>query len=138
MQKHGLLPNSQKALTIMGWVGYHDYEGTATTDAGERPRIVRDLGDRRLLILRNHGLLSVGGSMGEAFVWIYRLETACRHQIDALAGGAELQPLSSGTRQRTIEQGLRMYGPGGFIEAGKEWPALLRQLERAGMNDYCT
>ena len=137
MQKQGLLPSSQKALTIMGWVGYHDYEGTAT-DAGEQPRIVCDLGDRRLLILRNHGLLSVGESMGEAFVWIYRLETACRHQIDALAGGAELQPLSSETRQRTIEQGLRMYGPGGFIEAGKEWPALLRQLERAGMNDYCT
>ena len=135
MQKHGLLPNSQKAVTIMGWVGYHDYEGTAT-DAGEQPRIVRDLGDRRLLILRNHGLLSVGESMGEAFVWIYRLETACRHQIDALAGGAELQPLSPETRQRTIEQGLRMYGPGGFIEAGREWPALLRQLERAGMSDY--
>ena len=87
MQRHGLLPNSQKALTIMGWVGYHDFEGTAT-DAGEQPRIVRDLGDRRLLVLRNHGLLSVGETMGEAFVWIYRLETACRHQIDALAGGA--------------------------------------------------
>ena len=53
MQKQGLLPNSQKALTIMGWVGYHDYEGTAT-EAGEQPRIVRDLGDRRLLVLRNH------------------------------------------------------------------------------------
>ena len=136
MQRHGLLPNSQKALTIMGWVGYHDFEGTAT-DAGEQPRIVRDLGDRRLLVLRNHGLLSVGGTMGEAFVWIYRLETACRHQIDALAGGAELQPISAETQERTIEQGLRMYGPGGFVAAGREWPALLRQLERAGMSDYC-
>ena len=135
MQKHGLLPNSQKALTIMGWTGYHDYEGTAI-EADEQPRIVRDLGDRRLLILRNHGLLSVGETMGEAFVWIYRLETACRHQIDALSGGAELQPLTAGTRRRTIEQGRRMYGPGGFIEAGKEWPALLRQLDRAGMSDY--
>ena len=93
MQKEGLLPNSQKALTILGWTAYHDFEGTAT-EADEQPRIVRDLGDRRLLILRNHGLLSVGETMGEAFVWIYRLETACRHQIDALAGGAELQPLS--------------------------------------------
>ena len=69
MQKQGLLPSSQKALTILGWVGYHDFEGTAT-EAGERPRIVRDLGDRRLLVLRNHGLLSVGETMGEAFVWI--------------------------------------------------------------------
>jgi len=136
MQRHGLLPASQKALTIMGWVGYHDFEGTAT-EAGERPRIVHDLGDRRLLVLRNHGLLSVGETMGEAFVWIYRLETACRHQIDALAGGAELQPISHETQERTIEQGRRMYGPAGFIEAGKEWPALLRQLERAGMSDYC-
>ena len=136
MQRHGLLPASQKALTIMGWVGYHDFEGTAT-DAGEQPRIVRDLGDRRLLVLRNHGLLSVGETMGEAFVWIYRLETACRHQIDALAGGAELQPISAETQERTMEQGLRMYGPGGFVEAGREWPALLRQLERAGMDDYC-
>ena len=135
MQRHGLLPSSQKALTIMGWVGYHDFEGTAT-EAGEQPRIVHDLGERRLLVLRNHGLLSAGETMGEAFVWIYRLETACRHQIDALAGGVELQPISPETQQRTIEQGLRMYGPGGFIEAGKEWPALLRQLERAGMNDY--
>ena len=105
MQKEGLLPNSQKALTILGWTGYHDYEGTAT-EAEEQPRIVRDLGDRRLLILRNHGLLSVGETMGEAFVWIYRLETACRHQIDALAGGAELQPLSAETQSRTIRQGL--------------------------------
>ena len=136
MQKHGLLPSSQKALTIMGWVGYHDFEGTAT-EPGEQPRIVRDLDDRRLLVLRNHGLLSVGETMGEAFVWIYRLETACRHQIDALAGGSELQPIPQETQERTIRQGLRMYAPGGFVEAGKEWPALLRQLERAGMGDYC-
>ena len=136
MQKEGLLPNSQKALTILGWTAYHDYEGTAT-EPGEQPRIVRDLGDRRLLILRNHGLLSVGETMGEAFVWIYRLETACRHQIDALAGGAELRELSPETRERTIRQGLAMYGRGGFIEAGREWPALLRQLVRAGMDDYC-
>ena len=135
MQRQGLLPASQKALTLLDWLAYHDFEGAAT-QAGEQPRIVRDLGDKRLLILRNHGLLSVGETMGEAFVWIYRLETACRHQIDALAGGAELQPLAAGTQARTIEQGRRMYGPGGFVEVGREWPALLRQLDRAGMGDY--
>lgn len=135
MQKHGLLPASQKALTVMGWVGYHDFEGPAV-DAGEQPRIVRDLGDKRILILRNHGLLSVGRTIGEAFVWIYRIETACRLQIDALSGGSELQPLSEDTQRKSIEIGRKMYGPGGFIEVGREWPALLRQLERAGMDDY--
>ena len=135
MQKHGLLPASQKALTLMGWLAYHDFEGAAL-DVGERPRIVDDLGEKKLMILRNHGLLSVGRTMGEAFVWMYRLETACRMQIDALSGGAELNPISEATQQRTIEQGLKMYAPGGFIEAGLEWPALIRQLERTDGTGY--
>jgi ribulose-5-phosphate 4-epimerase/fuculose-1-phosphate aldolase len=137
MQQHGLLPASQKALTIMGWVNYHDFEGPALhTD--ERPRIVNDLGDRKILILRNHGLLSVGETVGEAFVWIYRIETACRLQIDALSGGAALFPLSEEIQQHSIQTGRTMYGKGGFIEAGKEWPALLRQLERLDGLGYRT
>jgi ribulose-5-phosphate 4-epimerase/fuculose-1-phosphate aldolase len=135
MQKQGLLPASQKALTVMGWTGYHDFEGPAL-DADEQPRIVRDLGDKRVLILRNHGLMTVGATVGEAFVWMYRIETACRQQIDALSGGGELMPLSEATQAKSIDQGLKMYGKGGFIEVGLEWPALLRQLERAGMDDY--
>ncbi len=135
MQQHGLLPASQKALTVMGWVAYHDFEGPAL-DMGERPRIVGDLGDRKILILRNHGLLSVGETVGEAFVWIYRIETACRLQIDALSGGSELNPLSKATQQKSIETGLKMYDKGGFIEVGREWPALLRQLERIDGTGY--
>jgi ribulose-5-phosphate 4-epimerase/fuculose-1-phosphate aldolase len=135
MQKQGLLPASQKALTVMGWLAYHDFEGAAL-DTNERPRIVGDLGERKILILRNHGLLSTGCSVGEAFVWTYRIETACRQQIDAQSGGAQLMPLSAETQQRTIDQGLKMYGPGGFIEVGLEWPALLRQLERADGDGY--
>jgi hypothetical protein len=69
-------------------------------------------------------------------VWMYRIETACRIQIDALSGGSELQSLSEATQAKTIEQGLKMYGPGGFIETGKEWPALLRQLERVDGTSY--
>ena len=134
-QAQGLLPVTQKALTLMGWLAYHDFEGAAF-DTGERPRIVRDLGDRRILILRNHGLMTVGKTVGEAFVWMYRIETACRIQIDALSGGSELQPLSATTQAKTIEQGVKMYGPGGFIETGKEWPALLRQLERLDGTSY--
>jgi ribulose-5-phosphate 4-epimerase/fuculose-1-phosphate aldolase len=113
MQKQGLLPASQKALTVMGWVGYHDFEGPAV-DASEQPRIVSDLSDNRILILRNH----------------------CRLQIDALSGGSELQSLSEETQNKSVQMGLKMYAKGGFIEVGREWPALLRQLERAGMDDY--
>ncbi len=76
--------------------------------------------------------------MGEAFVWMYRIETACRMQIDALSGGAELNPVSEATQKHTIAQGLKMYAPGGFIEAGLEWPALIRQLERISGTDYKT
>src|SRR5499426_1051701 len=88
-QRQGLLPVSQKALTLTGWIAYHDFEGAAF-DRGERPRIVQDLGEKRILILRNHGLMTVGKTAGEAFVWMYRIETACRNQIDALSGGREL------------------------------------------------
>jgi ribulose-5-phosphate 4-epimerase/fuculose-1-phosphate aldolase len=135
-QKNGLLPASQKALTLMGWIGYHDFEGVAL-DLDERPRIVTDLGDRKLLILRNHGLMSVGETVGEAFVWMYRIETACRIQIDALSGGSELSPVSESTQEHTIAQGLKMYGAGGFIQPGREWPTLVRQLERLDGRGYC-
>ena len=113
----------------MGWVGYHDFEGAAL-DLDERPRIVSDLGEKKVLLLRNHGLMTVGKSVGEAFVWMYRIETACRIQIDALSGGSELNPISDSTQEHTIAQGLEMYGEGGFIQPGREWPTLVRQLER--------
>ena len=57
-------------------------------------------------------------------------------KIDAMTGGAELQQISEATQQKSIDMGLNMYSEGGFLEAGKEWPMLLRQLERAGMDDY--
>jgi ribulose-5-phosphate 4-epimerase/fuculose-1-phosphate aldolase len=134
-QKAGLLPLTQTAMFLDGEVGYHDFEGPAL-DADEQPRIVRDIEGKKILILRNHGLLSVGETVGEAFVWIYRIETACRHQIDAMTGGAELQQISEATQQKSIQTGLDMYGKGGFLEVGREWPMLLRQLERASMDDY--
>lgn len=134
-QKNGLLPSSQKALTLMGWIGYHDFEGAAL-DLDERPRIVADLGDKKILVLRNHGLMTVGRTVGEAFVWMYRIETACRIQIDALSGGSELNPISEKTQEHTISQGLKMYGEDGFIQPGREWPTLLRQLERLDGSGY--
>lgn len=130
----GLLPLTQKALNILHFVRYHDFEGTAL-DLDERERIVRDLGDEgRVVILRNHGALTVGRSVAEAWVWNYRLEMACRFQVDALAcAGAGLRLLrpSEQTARRTIEQGREFFSPGGIAAPGDlEWPSLLRRLER--------
>jgi ribulose-5-phosphate 4-epimerase/fuculose-1-phosphate aldolase len=135
MQKSGLLPVSQKALSLMGWLAYHDYEGPASYLTA-RPRLVNDLGDKRILMLRNHGLLTVGETMGEAFVWMYRIENACRLQITAMTGGAELQQISEEVRHKTIQQGLDMYRKGGRNEVGREWAVLLRQLENADGAGY--
>lgn len=92
-QKGGLLPLSQFNLFLYGGVGYHDYEGLAL-DADEKSRLVADLGDHRMMILRNHGTLTVGETIGEAFFHMYNLERACKIQILAQAGGnADLETL---------------------------------------------
>jgi len=135
MQKNGLLPVSQKALALMGWLAYHDYEGPVSYLTAQ-PRIVKDLGDKRILVLRNHGLLTVGETMGEAFVWMYRVENACRLQITAMTGGAELQQIPEEVRNRSTKQGLDMYRKGGRYEVGQEWEVLLRQLEKADGAGY--
>ncbi|MBT5896683.1 MAG: class II aldolase/adducin family protein [Rhodospirillaceae bacterium] len=85
-QKEGLLPVSQFNLFHYGGVAYHDYEGLAL-DADEKQRLVADMGDHRMMILRNHGTLTIGGDVGEAFFHMYNLERACKIQIAAQAGG---------------------------------------------------
>lgn len=137
MQAAGLRPLSQKACVMLDFVGYHDYEGAAL-DEDERERLVRDLGpEGRVLILRNHGALTVGRTVGEAFCWMLRLETACKYQIDGQAGGQALHELSETTIRHTRAQGRKMLGQGGFLETGKvEWPGLLRKLERERGTSY--
>jgi len=137
MQAQGLRPLSQKACVMLDFLGYHDYEGAAL-DEDERERLVRDLGPQgRVLILRNHGAMTVGRSVGEAFCWMLRLETACQFQIDGQAGGATLHELSEATIAHTRAQGRKFLGPGGFLEVGKvEWPGLLRKLERERGTSY--
>ncbi len=139
MQKAGLLPLSQKALVMWNMLRYHDYEGPAL-DNDERPRIVKDLGpDGRVLILRNHGGLTVGRSVAEAFVWMYRLHTACKMQINALAGNQPMQWLQPTTVEHAAAQGQKMLGPGGFAHVGQvEWQSLLRKLERDRGASYKT
>jgi ribulose-5-phosphate 4-epimerase/fuculose-1-phosphate aldolase len=125
-QKDGLLPISQQALFPLASLAYHDYEGLALNDA-EKPRLVEDLGTKNNLILRNHGLLTIGKSAAEAFLSMYILERACRIQILAQSGGAELiqvpdqilQGVASQMSAVTVGQG-----------AALTWPGLLRKLNR--------
>jgi ribulose-5-phosphate 4-epimerase/fuculose-1-phosphate aldolase len=125
-QKHGLLPITQTAMTLTGAVAYHDYEGIAT-DLSERARLVRDLGDKSVMILRNHGTLTVGETVADAFIRMYFLERACEAQVLALRGGAEINRPPEGTPEKTAEQaafGLTYMG------RALAWPALLRKLDR--------
>jgi len=117
----GLLPISQHALKFHDRIGYHDYEGIAC-DLDERRRLVADLGPHGAMILRNHGLLTVGASVAEAFVTNYFLEMACKVQIDAQATGATLLRPSPEVRERTARQ----YEAGGEVSP---WGALLRLLD---------
>jgi ribulose-5-phosphate 4-epimerase/fuculose-1-phosphate aldolase len=146
MQKHGLLPLSQKALLISDFVCYHDYEGGAT-NLDERQRIVRDLsapgeGEKRIMILRNHGALTVGRTAGEAFAWMYWLEIACRQQVAGLSANTELIELSPEVIAHTRAQGRRLErrvpSTGSNAEQGFQWPALLRKLERERGASYRT
>jgi len=88
-QKRGLLPISQQASVIMQSLAYHDYEGIAVRDE-EKVRLQSHLGSANYLMLRNHGLLTVGRTIGEAFLYMYTFESACQAQIGAMAGGTEL------------------------------------------------
>jgi ribulose-5-phosphate 4-epimerase/fuculose-1-phosphate aldolase len=123
----GLLPITQTAMLIRGEVAYHDYEGVAV-DLDERERIIADLGDKGAMLLRNHGTLAVGETVGEAFVRIYFLERACQAQIMALSAGADnLNNPPQGAPEVAAAQGkigLKM------AAGALAWPALLRKAYR--------
>jgi ribulose-5-phosphate 4-epimerase/fuculose-1-phosphate aldolase len=125
-QKAGLLPISQQATVALASLGYHDYEGIALRDE-EKPRLVTDLGRRASLILRNHGLLTVGRSIGDAFVNMFTLQRACEIQVLAQSGGAELitvDPRIVSGVKANVDTVTR--GGGGALA----WPGLLRRLDR--------
>jgi len=125
-QAEGLRPLSQQSLFALASLGYHDYEGVALNE-DEKPRLVADLGDRQILILRNHGLLTVGRTAAEAFLLMYVVESACRIQVLAQSGG---QPLV--TIPEPILRGIRAQADQVTLGLGAElvWPALLRKLDR--------
>ena len=125
-QKQGLLPLSQQSMVVLASLAYHDYEGLAL-DEQEKPRLVADLGDKHYLILRNHGLLTIGRSAADAFLAMFLLERACKIQILAQAGGGELVEIPAPIVQRADSQ-LKAVTVGQGAEL--TWPGLLRKLDR--------
>jgi ribulose-5-phosphate 4-epimerase/fuculose-1-phosphate aldolase len=130
-QRDGLLPISQHALKFYGRTAYHDYEGVAL-DLDERARLVADLGQSNVMILRNHGLLAGGRTIAAAFREIYMLERACQAQVQALAGGQALCIPSPEVRERTAAQ---FGGSGADDFAAFAWHAALRLLD-GNASDY--
>jgi ribulose-5-phosphate 4-epimerase/fuculose-1-phosphate aldolase len=124
--KGGVLPVSQQSIFVLSSLGYHDYEGVALLE-GEKPRLVRDLGDKSFLMLRNHGILTVGASVPDAFVLMYIFESACTIQLRAQAASSELIPID-----QKIIAGAQMAAKQVTRSAGGAlaWPGLIRKLDR--------
>jgi ribulose-5-phosphate 4-epimerase/fuculose-1-phosphate aldolase len=117
----GLLPICQHAMLFYGDLAYHEYEGIAY-DLSERERLVADLGNRRAMILRNHGLLAAGRTVPEAFELMYYLNIACAVQVDVMASGDKIRMPPPAVARRTAQQYDSPLG-------GRSWPALLRMLD---------
>ena len=125
-QKNGVLPISQQSTFVLASLAYHGYEGVAFRDE-EKPRLQADLGEANFLMLRNHGLLTCGKTIADAFLAMYTFEAACKIQIDAQAGGGELtqvhpQILTGVAQAMKVQTG----GLGGAFV----WPSLIRKLDR--------
>jgi ribulose-5-phosphate 4-epimerase/fuculose-1-phosphate aldolase len=127
-QRAGLLPISQHSISVLASLGYHDFEGPALRD-DEKPRLVADLGDRTSLILRNHGLLTVGETVADAFVAMYYLEASCAIQVRAQSGGGELIPVPKDIIESAYAQVMAAGRPAGS-RGMLVWPGLLRRLDR--------
>jgi ribulose-5-phosphate 4-epimerase/fuculose-1-phosphate aldolase len=125
-QADGLLPLTQAAMLVRDDIAYHDYEGLAV-DADERGRIVEDLGSKTMMLLRNHGTLAVGETIGEAFVRLYTLERACQAQVMALTAGQNLNNPPQGAPEVAAQQGALALPVAAKLLA---WPALKRKAYR--------
>ncbi len=123
-QKEGLLPISQHALIVLPMLAYHDYEGIAL-NLDERERLVADIGDKTVMLLRNHGTLSVGESAADCWTRMFYLERACKQQIMALSGGRENVLMAPESAQAEVRSQMSR-GIGGKLG----WPANLRKLDR--------
>ncbi|WP_339631568.1 class II aldolase/adducin family protein [uncultured Sneathiella sp.] len=124
-QEEGLMPLNQTALVIREQLAYHEYEGIALNHE-ERPRLQKDLGGKKLMLLWNHGTLALGETVADAFLGMYFLERACEMQVASLAGGEKLHYPSDAVMQVTAGQGEN----GLTAVSGMAWKALLRKLDR--------
>jgi len=125
-QHDGLLPISQQSMFALASLAYHEYEGLALNE-DEKARLVADLGNKMNMILRNHGLLTVGKTAAEAFLSMYILERACRIQILAQSGASTLLPVSENILGKVAAQlSAVTVGQGAQLA----WPGLLRKLDR--------
>ena len=125
-QKCGVLPLSQQSTLVLNSIAYHDYEGIALNPE-EKPRLQASLGQANFLMLRNHGLLTVGRTIPDAFLNMYTFENTCRIQVDALAGGVEPNLIPAGPIEANRKVGKSATAGLGAMLA---WPALLRKLDR--------
>lgn len=130
-QEEGLLPLSQFAMRFYQRQAFHDYEGVAV-DLDEQERLVRDLGPHKVMLMRNHGILTVGRTPGEAFMLLYYFERAAKIQLAmqaACASGVKLVIPPHEVNERAARQFWEQHGD--ILIAGeREWPALMRQLDR--------
>ena len=124
-QNDGLLPISQTALLTLPSLAYHDYEGVAL-NLDERERLVRDIGDKHVMLLRNHGTLAVGETAAACWLRMFFLERACAMQVMALSGGRDHVLTAPEAAQLETQQ----QGRGLAMVSGLAWPALLRRLDR--------
>jgi len=124
-QKEGLLPLSQHALVVLPRLAYHDYEGIALNH-DERERLVADLGDKWMMLLRNHGTLAVGATAGDCWNNMFYLERACKQQVMALSVGRENVLIAPQASQDEVRKQVSGRGGGG----GLAWPGALRRLDR--------
>jgi ribulose-5-phosphate 4-epimerase/fuculose-1-phosphate aldolase len=128
-QAHGVLPISQQSTFVLGSLAYHGYEGVAIRDE-EKQRLQAHLGDANFLMLRNHGLLTVGKTIADAFLSMYTFENTCRIQVDALAGQQGASGLTAVDPQVLTGVAHAMRVQTGGLGGAFVWPSLLRKLQR--------
>jgi ribulose-5-phosphate 4-epimerase/fuculose-1-phosphate aldolase len=125
-QKEGLLPISQQSMFVLASLAYHNYEGVALRE-DEKPWLVRDLGDKKYFMLRNHGLITIADNVADAFLGLYTFESACLIQVRAQAGGGELITIDPRILATAQQQAATVTND---QSAALAWPSLLRKLDR--------